>query len=203
MLQMSDDKDKVEVVGLLPNQVSAVPVRPDWQEEVYERTEGKCFGCGSKHKVRAKLIVPVEAGGHPTAENAYLVCRACEMATDANHTKNKTTDNRPINFWVSRRLFQKMDNGLCSDKGFGSKSALIRYLMGKYIQDESRFDDLDQYQDYAGVDSAKVNAWVPKDIYATFQSMVKRRGLSVTDAVVALVMVYEMEAVTRGDKDNE
>lgn len=193
MLQMADDKD-IEVVGR---------IRTDWQEEVLERTGGACSGCGSKHKVRAKLVVPLEAGGLPISENAYMVCRACEMATDASHPKNKTADNRPINFWVSRRLFQKMDNGLCSDRGFASKSALIRYLMSKYIQDETRFDDLDQYQDYAGVDSAKVNAWVPKDIYSTFQAMVKKRGLSVTNAVVGLVMLYEMEAVTRGDKDND
>jgi hypothetical protein len=97
-----------------------------------------------------------------------------------------------------------MDNGLCAGKGFNSKSALIRYLMGKYIQDEGQFDDLENYQDAAGgTDSAKVNAWVPIDTYETFKTMLDRRGLSVTDAVIALVMVYEMEISSRKDEGNE
>lgn len=203
---MTDDKNgKIEVVqGLqeVPEGITVV-APPSWQEEVWERTAGRCYGCGSDHKNRVKLLVPMEAGGTECAENACLICRGCEMATDASKPKNKTSDNRPINFWVSRRLFQRMDNGLCSNKGFNSKSALIRYLMAKYIQDDVQFDDLEQYQDAAGTDSARINAWVPMDTYETFKAMLDRRGMSVTEAVIALVMVYEMETAARKDEGNE
>jgi len=187
---MSDeDENEVEVVG--PGY--RIEVAPNWQTEVWERTNNNCYNCGSGHKVRVKLIVPEVAGGKKTASNASLICRACEMATDSSNLKTKHSDNRPINFWVSRRLFERMNNGLCSDRGFKSKSALIRYLMNKFITSENQFDDLEQYQDGEGVDGAKVNAWVPRDTYATFQSMINQRGMTVTDAIKSLVMVYEEE----------
>jgi hypothetical protein len=149
--------------------------------------------------VRLKLIVPEEAGGQRTASNAVLICRACEMSTDASKPKLRHADNRPINFWTSRRLFDRMENGVISKNGFKSKSALIRYLMNKYIQDEPQFDDLEQYQDNAEeADAAKVNAWVPKDTYGTFKSRVDRRGMSVTDAIKALIMVYDEETAQGG-----
>ncbi len=201
---MTDEKkgSEIEVVNALTSEQHPSS-KPDWREEVWDRTSGKCYGCGSDHKVIVKLIVPLEAGGQKASENACLICRACEMATDATKPRNRTSNNRPINFWVSRRLFQRMDNGLCSDKGFNSKSALIRYLMSKYIQDEGQFDDLEQYQDAAGSDSAKVNVWVPIDTYETFKTLLDKRGVSVTDAVIALVMVYEMETNSRKGEGNE
>lgn len=183
---MADGEAKYEIV-------LGDPEGSTWQQEVYDRTNNKCYNCGSKHKVRVRLIVPEEAGGTKTANNACLMCRACEMAADTAAPKTKHADNRPINFWVSRRLFNRMNNGLCSDRGFKSKSALIRYLMSKYIQAENQFDDLEHYQDPDSADAAKVNAWVPKDTYATFQTMIQQRGMTVTDAIKALVMVYEEE----------
>jgi hypothetical protein len=191
------------VVGSAGGDQLKVTVPPDWQQEVWKRTNNKCSGCGSTAKLRLKLIVPEEAGGQCSPENAYIVCRACEIATDATRPKMQHANNRPINFWVSRRLFERMNNGLCSDRGFKSKSALIRYLMGKYIHSEPQFDDLEQYQDAEGVDDAKVNAWVPKDTYETFKTMLDRRGMSVTDAVKALVMVYESEKDRDDRKDGE
>ena len=107
-------------------------------------------------------------------------------------------NNRPINFWTSRKLFNRMENGVCSDNGFKSKSALIRYLMNKYISDEGQFDDLEQYQDCVEADAAKVNAWVPKDTYETFKARMDRRGMSVTDAIKALIMVFDEETAQGG-----
>lgn len=167
---------------------------PAWEQEVWERSNGKCCNCGGDSKVRLKLIVPEEAGGQKVASNAVIICRACELTTDASKPKMRHADNRPINFWTSRGLFNRMENGVCSGNGFKSKSALIRYLMNKYINSEKQFDDLEQYQDNAeGVDAAKVNAWVPKDTYETFKTMLDRRGMSVTEAIKALVMVYDEE----------
>jgi hypothetical protein len=199
----ADEKNGTESVEVVnaSGATFEVTTPPDWQQEVWSRCQNKCSGCGSTAKLTLKLIVPLEAGGQKTAENAYIICRACEIATDASRPKMQHSNNRPINFWVSRRLFDRMNNGLCSDRGFKSKSALIRYLMGKYISSEPQFDDLEHYQDAEGVDDAKVNAWVPKDTYETFKTMLDRRGMSVTDAVKALVMVYESEK-DRDDQQN-
>lgn len=176
-----------------------IHVPPTWEQEVWERHNGKCCNCGSTSKVRVKLIVPEEAGGQRIASNAVVICRACELVTDASKPKMRHADNRPINFWASRRLFNRMENGVCSENGFKSKSALIRYLMNKYIQDEVQFDDLEQYQDNAEeADAAKVNAWVPKDTYETFKTKLDRRGLSVTDAIKALIMVFDEETAQGG-----
>lgn len=172
---------------------------PAWEQETWERHDGKCCNCGSTSKVRVKLIVPEEAGGQKIASNAVVICRACELVTDASKPKMRHADNRPINFWTSRKLFDRMENGVCSENGFKSKSALIRYLMNKYLQDEGQFDDLEQYQDNSeGADAAKVNAWVPKDTYGAFKARVDRRGLSVTDAIKALIMVYDEETAQGG-----
>jgi hypothetical protein len=186
---MSEDDETVEVVG--GDRVEEA--KSSWQQEVWDRTNGNCGNCGSDHKVRVKLMVPEIAGGKKAASNASIICRACEMAMDSSEPKTKHSNNRPINFWVSRRLFERMNNGLCSDRGFKSKSALIRYLMNKYITAETQFDDLDRFQDAEGIDTAKVNAWVPRETYATFQAMIGKRGMTVTDAIKSLVMVYEDE----------
>jgi len=71
--------------------------------------------------------------------------------------------------------------------------------MGRYLQSEKQFDDLEQYQDVEGVDDVKINAWVPKATYDTFKIMLDRRGMSVTEALKALVMVYESEK----DRDDQ
>lgn len=193
----ADEKNGEEsvevVVGMTAGEQLKISVPPDWQQEVWARCKNKCSGCGSTAKLTLKLIVPEVAGGQRAPANAYIICRACEIATDASRPKMRHANNRPINFWVSRRLFERMNNGLCSDTGFKSKSALIRYLMGKYIGSEKQFDDLEQYQDTEGADDAKVNAWVPKDTYETFKTLLDRRGMTVTDAIKALVMVYEDE----------
>lgn len=181
-------EDNVEQIGPL-----VVHQAPQWQEEVWSRADGKCCNCGSKHKVALKLIVAEEAGGKQSADNAYLICRSCEIAASAAKPKNKHSDNRPINFWVSRRLFESMNEALASKTGFKGKSALIRDLMTKYITSESQYDDLEQYQDMQSTDQVKINAWVPRSTYETFKVLLNKRGLTVTEAIVSLIMVFEEE----------
>jgi hypothetical protein len=61
--------------------------------------------------------------------------------------------------------------------------------MSKYIVDEARFDDLERHQD-SGAD-VKINVWVDVDAYTTFRQLVDARGLTVTDAVKSLILVYQ------------
>jgi len=72
--------------------------------------------------------------------------------------------------------------------------------MSKYIMDESRFDDLEQYQD-SGAD-VKINVWVDIGSYATYKRLVDKRGMTVTDAVKSLVLMYESQAEPLVQKRN-
>jgi hypothetical protein len=65
-------------------------------------------------------------------------------------------------------------------------------MMHKYVTDEARFDDLEQYQD-SGAD-VKINVWVDVDIYATFKELMEKRGSTVTDGIKSLVLTYETQA---------
>jgi hypothetical protein len=64
--------------------------------------------------------------------------------------------------------------------------------MSKYAQDEDRFDDLELYAD-VGTD-VKINVWVEADCYGIFKASLDRRGMSVTDGIKALVLMYEQSA---------
>ena len=40
----------------------------------------------------------------------------------------------------------------------------------------------------------KINVWVDNEVYATFKTVVNDRGVTVTDALKALIRMYEEEA---------
>jgi hypothetical protein len=167
------------------------------EEIIWEKYKNHCGNCGGEHKLRVKLVVPVEAGGREIESNAMLICRACEMASDtAIPLPGETGARRIINFWVSRRLHDRMTNGMATSRGLKSMSQLVRYLMSSYVTDVARFDDLERYQDGTSSD-VKVNVWVPMDQYETFKRLANNRGLSVTDAVKSLIQMFDEEIVVR------
>lgn len=170
---------------------------PPFEQLVREQYKSRCGNCGGLHKLKVKLVVPPEAGGLRVASNAILICRACEMATDASACLPGTEGaRRIINFWVSRQLHQRMTDGMRSSRGLKSMSALVRYLMSMYVSDVERFDDLAQYQD-ATVGDVKLNVWVPTEQYETFKTLANNRGLNVTDTVKALILLFDNEIVER------
>lgn len=114
------------------------------------------------------------------------------MAAEASKKDSKANDQRLVNFWVSRRLFDRIQDGLQTYKAFNSMGSLVRYLISKYIEDESRFDDLELYQD-EGADS-KLNVWVERDRYDTFKVLLDQRGMTVTDAIKSLIRMYEEQS---------
>jgi len=114
------------------------------------------------------------------------------MAAEASKKDSKANDQRLVNFWVSRRLFDRIQEGLQTYKAFNSMGSLVRYLISKYIEDESRFDDLELYQD-EGADS-KLNVWVERDRYDTFKVLLDKRGMTVTDAIKSLIRMYEEQS---------
>lgn len=160
-----------------------------FEQQVREACKDRCSNCGGEDRTRVVMIVPVDAGGQHVVSNGALLCRPCEMAAESLVSgKRREQDRRILNFWVSRKLYDRIQKSTSTKDGFNSVSSLVRYLMSKYIFDEARFDDLEQYQD-SGAD-VKINVWVDIGSYATFKRLVDKRGMTVTDAVKSLILVY-------------
>jgi hypothetical protein len=157
---------------------------PGWEKQVLVAARYRCSNCGSNDRVKVNMIVSEEAGGRKVVSNGVVLCRACDMANDVVNRKACSGASRPINFWVSRNLFDQTK----AYNGFSSTSALIRYLIDKYVEDESRFEDLEMFQD-EGRD-VKINVWVEPTTYDRFKELVDARGLTVTDALKNLLKMY-------------
>lgn len=191
-----------EIVGL-GRKLTPEELKTEWEKFIWDRNRGRCSNCGSEDRLRVKMVVPIEAGGKLVESNGVLLCRTCEMAAEAaNAAGGAGSVRRPVNFWVSRSLYDRIQEGIKTRNGFSSMGSLIRYLMTKYVLDEHRFDDLESYQD-SGAD-VKINVWVPMDGYSTFKQLIDKRGMTVTDGIKALVRMYESEAeplVSRRSED--
>ena len=191
------DEVKPEVETLLG--VDLEDKRP-WEQRVREAAKDRCSNCGGEDRTRVSMIVPIDAGGQAVVSNGVLLCRPCEMASESlDSNKKREQDRRILNFWVSRKFYDRLQKAIDTQGGFNSVSSLVRYLMSKYVIDEARFDDLEQHQD-SGAD-VKINVWVDIGSYATFKRLVDKRGMTVTDAVKNLILVYletmaELGAVT-------
>jgi hypothetical protein len=186
---MDDTPKIVEIEQIQPQQDS----KGIWETAVREQSRDRCSNCGGEDRIRVSLIVPIDAGGKYVVTNGRTLCRPCELAAEAVASgKPGATERRPLNFWVSRKLYDRIQYGLESRRGFPSMGALVRYLMTKYVSDEPRFDDLEQYQDSSA--DVKINVWVERDSYQTFKILIDKRGMTVTDSVKALIMMYEAEA---------
>lgn len=164
-----------------------------WEQQVREHYRDRCAGCGSTDRLKAKLIVPEEAGGKKLVTNGVLLCRSCEMAAESID-RSTGSDQRLVNFWVSQQLFDRIRWSIDHYKAFNSMGALVRYLMAKYLEDENRFDDLDLYQDIDSADT-KINVWVDRSIYAAFKVLIDKRGLTVTDALKSLIVCFSNTAL--------
>jgi hypothetical protein len=155
-----------------------------WTRSVLLQTRGRCANCGSDDRVQVKMIVPEDAGGVMVVSNGTAHCRACELAHAVVTQKKKPDADHPVNFWLSRGLYDQVK----AYNGFSSTSSLVRFLVDRFAAEPSRFDDLPLYQD-EGCD-VKINAWVPPASYEVFKELVTERGLTVTDALKCLLKMY-------------
>jgi len=166
--------------------------RRQFENSVMERGRRQCSNCGGHDRVRVKMVVPEEAGGTLKVTNGVVLCRTCDMAKDSLPGAGSKTDTFVVSVWMSQNLREKVEGVIQPKRAFRSWSALSRYLIAKYVSDERRFDDLEQYQDTNS--QTKVTVRVDKEIYGTFAAMLKRRGLTVTDALKSLYLMYSSNA---------
>lgn len=153
---------------------------------------GKCSNCGSNERLRTRMIVPVEAGGQYVETNYVVLCRTCDMARESLPNAGSKADTYVVCIWMTHGLRERVEAFLKPKRTFRSWSSLTRYLISKYVSDENRFDDLEQYQD--GASETKVTVRVDKEIYETFMVMLKRRGMTVTDALKGMYIMYASSA---------
>lgn len=166
-----------------------------WASRVADACGRKCSNCGSEDRLKVRMIVPEESGGKRVVGNGTLLCRTCELARVISMKVPQPASGertRPINFFVSQELHGKLQNGLATDYGFRSVSALVRFLMSKFVADTDEFDDLGMYQD--GGSDVKVNVWVGRDMYDCFKAITDRQGATVTETLKGLIRMYESEA---------
>lgn len=169
--------------------------RRAWKREVLRRAKNRCANCGSRDRVKVQMLVPKDAGGEYVASNGFVLCRTCELAKvigsqelvplSGGHT-------RPVNFFVSSGLHARLSNGLVTNFGFKSVSALVRYLIDRYVDDPDRYEDVSLYQD--GGSDVKINVWVDRDRYARFKELANGRKMTVTDTLKGLIRMHEVEA---------
>ena len=155
-----------------------------WRSEVLAKHGGTCANCGGGDKVEPRMILPEEAGGSLDPSNGVALCRPCDIALEATLARRQAPNRRPVNFWVSSDLYERLK----TINGFGSISQLVRHMMSYYIVMPSRFEDLAMYQDDGK--EVKINVWANSKDYQTFKEMVRREGVTVTDALKSLLVLY-------------
>lgn len=164
-----------------------------WRNEVWDAHKGCCAGCGGDEHVVVLMTIPLEAGGKLVSENGTTVCRVCQVATKAIEKASEGKPNRrPINIWVSKGLYERLNTSLDSGRGFRSMGSLVRFMMGLVATEPSRFQDLDLYQD-PGTD-VKINLWVERPVYDSFKGVLADMGMTVTGAIKGLLLMYVSEA---------
>lgn len=163
----------------------------DWRRDILSKYGGRCANCGSQDRVRPKLIVPIQAGGQYKLSNGVLLCRVCDMTSAARSkgSGDSEENRRAVTISVSRGFHEGFRDALETRNGFGSMSAVARFMVSTFIQDPSRFDDLENYQD-EGQDT-RLNLWIGLASYTTFRSIIAKRGLTVTEALKALILMYQ------------
>lgn len=162
-----------------------------FQRSVLDRSAHQCDNCGSQDRVRARMVVPEEAGGLYRESNGIALCRTCDMARESVARDADKNRGYVVSVWMSKGLRERVA-AVLGPNGFRSWSSLTRYLMSKYVMEEKIFDDLEQYQDFDS--EVKVTVRVDQDRYSTFAAMLKRRGLTVTEALKGLYLMYSSDA---------
>jgi hypothetical protein len=165
-----------------------------WAGMVLDAHQWRCANCGGTDRIRVHMVVPESAGGKLVPSNGTVLCRTCEFARDAVVRHSEPLQQRPINFWVSRPLHSRIHEHIRPRNGTNSLGSLVRYLIQKFIADPDRFDDLERYQD-TGKKDVKINVWVNADDYVKFKLLLDQRRMTVTDAVKALLQVYDEETI--------
>ncbi|MCH8161576.1 MAG: hypothetical protein IIB88_06740 [Chloroflexi bacterium] len=138
VIEAVNNEARVEFIkGFDPDKLSDEQKMHLFKQAVLEKSKDLCSNCGSDHKVRALMIVPLEAGGKFSLANGTTQCRACEMAASVISRSPTGQAQRPVNFWVSHRMYNKVKQL----NGFNSTGSLVRFLMKKFVT----HDDLLQY----------------------------------------------------------
>lgn len=164
------------------------PDLTEWKKSVLDRDGNRCINCESARHVAASFVIPPEAGGRIKPGNGVSLCRECRIAAEGHRVLPQRIDNKtPINFLVSKKLHEAVEDFVHHQSNFGNISALIRHMISAFITSPEIFVDLDMWQDDGS--DIKVNGWVDGVQYDCFKRLCYERGLSFTTAFKGLLLV--------------
>ena len=168
-------------------------LNPNFIHKVLEEKGEICQTCGDNTNTAIKLVVPLEFGGKQELNNVIVLCRRCSIISDLGKNLKMNDTTISINFWVSHQLYKDIEN-LIGKNYQKSMGALVRYLISNYLTHPSMYQDMERYQS-SGSD-IKVNVKVDVDVYADFKICMEERGITITDAIKALICIYKDEVST-------
>ena len=160
-----------------------------WQSQVLKAYKNRCGNCDVTQHLSVVPIVPFENGGKPLLRNGVVLCRRCGLA---QNSPTSSDTPRLINFYVSRSLFTRMETpGF--EGNFKSRAELMRFLIGDFVMNPARYDDIANYQDPSDTASSrvKVNVWVTENAYTAFVGASARVPITITSALRALLLIYD------------
>lgn len=156
------------------------------------RAGGKCGNCGIEDHLKVELVVPLDLGGKLVVTNATVLCRACSMTAKLSHSGKVTEGKTLVNVWMDREIFASL-KGRMNPTGlmvYQSVAEFIRFLMREYTKSPSSYDDLSTYQ--SPNRDVRLSFWCPPSDYAAFKDTAQANGMTVTDAITALVLFHNL-----------
>lgn len=166
---------------------------------VLERDENQCVNCTNTEKIAACFVIPPEAGGKLRTKNGVSLCRECRIAAEGARVLPTRIDNKtPINFLISRKLREVVEDYVKNRSNFGDISKLVRQMIHSFVSNPEQFEDIALWQDEGS--DIKINGWVDGQQYEMFRRMCKDRGVSYTDALKSLLLVA-VDGYTQASKE--
>lgn len=148
-----------------------------------ERADKGCDGCGTlRATLQMHFVVPLEDGGALIDSNVVLLCMRC-LLRGSDRRGSRQGELAFVTFWVSQRLSQRVLR-LVEKHRVASINSLINARIRHHMEDPSSLEP--ELQD-VGTDT-KLLARVDNEVYSGFKRDIESRGLTVTDAIKALLL---------------
>jgi len=172
-------------------QIEVPPPEVSWETQVYLRFKNKCGSCGSTERLVVRLLTPEAVGGQKVESNGIVLCRTCDLGTKMLPKPGASSFPHPMNFYVSNHLHYVIQQHA---PRYGGTGGFLRQLIDVYLTSPEQYADLEQYQD-STVD-VKLNFHLPSSQFEEFKSKTKLQGMTMTDALRGLILLYHATNLT-------
>lgn len=160
-----------------------------FEKIVRERYREKCANCGCDEPERLSVawIVPIGRGGEKVIDNAVLLCKTCELSKDIDKKDNK----RPFDLFISRSMHERLQE-LKNIYTATGMTAVVRYIVQKFLDNPDKFEDLSLYQD-GNIPEVRLHVWIDESKYDEFREALRERGMTVAEAIKGLILKFDTD----------